>query len=73
MTTSKRTKDGSHRVILRHVPDLVVVVGSREGLEAVGIELAARRVQFLAVVLRQFRAERVDRDDKCSAIGLKLE
>ena len=51
---------------------MIVVVSPGEGLETIGVEFSAGRVQLLAVVLRQLRAERVDRDDEGPTIGLEL-
>ena len=52
---------------------MLIVICAGEGLEAVGIELAARGVQLLPVVLGQLRPERVDGDDEGAAVGLELQ
>ena len=59
-------------VVFGDAPDLIVIVSPGEGLESIGVKFSAGRVQLLAVVLRQLRAERVDRDDEGPAIGLEL-
>jgi len=60
-------------VVFGHLTHLVVVIGSGQGLEAVGVQPAAGGVKLLPVVLRQLRPERVDRDDKCPPVRLEGE
>ena len=67
---SKGTR--TNPIVLCNTPDLVVVVSSGQGLQPVGVELAAGWVQLLAVVFGQLGAERVDGDDEGPAVSLKL-
>lgn len=59
-------------VVFGDTPDLIIVVSPGKGLESIRVKFSAGRVQLLAVVLRQLCAERVDRDDKGTAISLEL-
>jgi len=59
-------------VVFGDTPDLIIVVCPGKGLESIRVKFSAGRVQLLAVVLRQLCAERVDRDDKGTAISLEL-
>lgn len=63
---------GVLRVILGDGLDLVVVFGSRQRRQPVGIQFAAARVQLCTVILAQLRAERVDGDDYRATICFKL-
>ena len=62
----------TNRVVLGHSLDLGVVAALGKLCEALGIQLAACRVQLGAHIARQLSAEGVDGDVECAAIGLEL-
>lgn len=60
-------------IVLGHRLHLLVVVGPGQRRQTVRIHFTATRIQLGPVVLRQLRAERVDRDDDGTTIGLELK
>lgn len=59
-------------IILGYGLHLLVIVGTGQSGQSVGVHLAAVGVQLGAIILGQFGAKRVDRDDDSTTIGLKL-
>lgn len=66
-------QSGILRIILGHGLHLLVVVGTSQGSQAIGVHLAAVGIQLGTVVLGQLGAEGVDGDDDCTTIGLELQ
>jgi len=60
-------------VVFCNLSHLVVIVGSSQRLESVGVEAATHRVQLLTVVLGELGSERVDCDDKRPPVCLEGE
>lgn len=60
-------------VILGDSLHLLVVIGTCQGGQSIGVHLAAIGVQLGTVVLGQFGAERVDRDDDGTTISFELK
>lgn len=61
------------RIVLGHRLHLLVIVGTRQRRQTVRIHFAATRIQLGAIVLRQLRAKRIDRDDDRPTIGLESQ
>lgn len=71
-TAHTEAKNKSYRVVVGHLADLLGVFGALEAREALGVELAAARVEARAVVLRELRAEGVERDHYRASVRLEL-
>ena len=65
-------KAHAYRVVVSDLADLLGVVGAREARETLGEELAGARVEARAVVLRELRAERIQRDHYRASVRLEL-
>ena len=66
--SNRRMHEGGYVVEVANSAHLVVIVGLCERAEPVRMEDAASRIQLLAVLLGEFRAERVDRYVECTPV-----
>lgn len=58
-------------IVLRHSLHLFVIISTGQCRQTIRVHLAATRIQLGAIVLRQFSAKRIDRDDDRTSIGLE--
>jgi hypothetical protein len=72
MPTHHSASQGTHRVVISHVLDLLIVISPSQLSQTLRVEASAVRKELGTVLLGQLCAERVDGDDEGAAVCFKL-